>query len=198
MKHEGYTPGPWFACCVEVDEPDSQCHCGYIFESAGGDKTIAQVLHNDPAMPRYEKMGGTVPVAEKNANAKLIADAPAIYEDNQRLREKGHSLVDILDVVDKAIGGAFAFMAIHSMPYTGPNYSKELEVLRAALASTEPGVCRWRRRAKKTTGAIHWIGDCGLVCASVAEGPEASDMHYCPKCGKPLEVVEPSEEDSDG
>ena len=97
--------------------------------------------------------------------------------DNQRLREKGQSLVDILDVVDKAIGGAFAFMAIHSMPYTGPNYSKEREALRAALASTEPEVCRW------TTRRDGWGTGCGEVTDEINLAHD-----WCGYCGKSRQV----------
>ena len=55
---------------------------------------------------------------------------------------------------------------------------------------TEPKVCRWHRREKNTAGANRWQSECGLGCASASEGIEAPDMHYCPKCGKPLEIVD--------
>ena len=55
------------------------------------------------------------------------------------LRKAAQAFVDKLTLVEPAINGAFAFKAIHGMPYDGPNYGGELAALKSALApSPEP------------------------------------------------------------
>jgi hypothetical protein len=84
-----HTPGPWHVMCIS-DEIKSEeelkqahrrdCHCGYVFDSENCEKVIAKVLHNDPRLPNFEPMEGELPLEEKNANARLIAAAPEMYE----------------------------------------------------------------------------------------------------------------------
>ena len=52
----------------------------------------------------------------------------------EELKAAARALCERLREVDADIGGAFAFMAIHGMPYTGPNYGEELKALEDILA----------------------------------------------------------------
>ena len=51
----------------------------------------------------------------------------------EELEAAARALCEKLRIVDPAISGAFAFMAVHSMEYDGPNYSEELKALEAIL-----------------------------------------------------------------
>ncbi len=64
-------------------------------------------------------------------------------------------------------------------------YDCMIRVARAALASTEPEVCRWRP----------YRGGWGTGCGEATDKRNNSHR-YCGYCGKPLVVV--NEEDSDG
>ncbi len=81
-KYEGHTEGKWWASCVN-NNPNG-CHCGYIF-GGGGDKTIAKVIHNDPDLPDHEHLEDVVTLVEKNANQRLLADAPRLLRRIGRL-----------------------------------------------------------------------------------------------------------------
>jgi hypothetical protein len=74
-----FTPGPWWACCID-NEYERKCHCGYIFTEGNGEGTIARVYHNDPRIEKdYEPMEDIITLAQKNANACLISAAPTMF-----------------------------------------------------------------------------------------------------------------------
>ena len=79
-----FTPGPWHVMCIhDIEQPEKNrrdCHCGFIFDSVNGQKTIGKVWHNDPRLPNFEPMMDELLVEEKNANANLIGAAPEMYE----------------------------------------------------------------------------------------------------------------------
>ncbi len=86
-KYEGHTQEPWFAACVDKDGPGA-CHCGFIFGDDGRQTAIATVHHNDPALSGYDEKIDITLIAEKRANARLIADAPALAERTRRALNK--------------------------------------------------------------------------------------------------------------
>ena len=72
-------------------------------------------------------------------------------------------------------------------------YDCMIRVARAALASTEPEVCRCRWSEDEAA----WVHDCGMRWYLLNDSPtKAIGANYCPKCGLKLEVV--NEEDSNG
>ncbi len=119
MKHEGFTPGPW-----EVDGDSVQ---GELHIRPAGTGWLLAVVYLDGITAEYQNV---------TANAHLIADAPRLYAENQRLREALAGLVAVLDAIDPYQRDMCVFAAIHGNPYDGPNWVDEMVVARAAL--TEP------------------------------------------------------------
>ena len=69
MKELGITKGEWWACCK-----DTRPHFIFVGE---GELAICGIRSNDPAEGEdlYEPLEGIVTMAERIANAALIADA---------------------------------------------------------------------------------------------------------------------------
>lgn len=55
-----------------------------------------------------------------------------------QLTDVAQKLVDALEKTEPAIKSAFTYQAIHGGNYSGPTYGKELEALKAVLASHAP------------------------------------------------------------
>ncbi len=125
---------------------------------------------------------------EELGAAVLDSDGEFVrYDDTESLRSENGKLLD-------ALTEARGTLKFYADNYSPGNAGIAMRAIDAALASTEPEVCRWHRREKNTAGANRWHSECGLGCASASEGIEAPDMNYCPKCGKPLEIVNEEKE----
>jgi hypothetical protein len=74
-----FTPGPWRACCA-----DTKAH--YVFAEEC-EATICMPMHNDPDLPEYEPLVGTVTMRQRRANAALISAAPDLLEACQDVLE---------------------------------------------------------------------------------------------------------------
>ena len=90
MEHKGFTPGPWHG--------DPEGYCEYIW--GPNDEMIAQVRGAGAGLPR-------------EANQRLLVDAPRLLAENIALRESHAKLVealhesaDALDQIWAAIGDA--------------------------------------------------------------------------------------------
>lgn len=75
-KHEGFTPGPW-TCDAPGHRPDEVEHSSSVGITADDWDCLATVY----------TAGSDPNDKEGLANARLIADAPRLYAENQRLRE---------------------------------------------------------------------------------------------------------------
>lgn len=56
--------------------------------------------------------------------------------------------------------------------------------------------CQWRQWDTGDT----WEGPCGMTWWLEEGGPEENEMHYCPKCGKPIApipYVDPMEDEDE-
>ncbi len=171
-KYEGHTPGPWHACCAGNVKSES-CHCGFILANDGRQTAVATVHHNDPDLKGYDDKIDITLLAEKNANALLIADAPKLARENEQLRAENRRLRGVL--------GAIASRQL-------PQAFKDInEYARAALAATEPEVCRWRCTYEAQDGSTNWFGDCGYSW-NFAKGNSPGLWKTCPECGKPIKI----------
>lgn len=105
MKHTGYTPGPWLAATKDNLDTDG----------------AGVFAHNKAGLPYYialcRYMGSGDP-SRAIANARLIADAPRLAEENEKLRgilvlildaathqATGWSMEDIADECKAALAG---------------------------------------------------------------------------------------------
>jgi hypothetical protein len=110
MKHEGFTPGPW---ALSGDDPNSTDRAVYArMPKSGNPKYIARI-YGEGILSRD--------VTARNANARLIAEAPALLAENERLEIE----------LGKAIGYANANAVAAGI------YATENERLRAALENAE-------------------------------------------------------------
>lgn len=75
-RYKGISKGKWHTCCNNAKYEDP-CHCGYVFAGEGM-TSVATVHHNDPKLNGYCSMADIVPLAEKQANGRLIEDAPKL------------------------------------------------------------------------------------------------------------------------
>ena len=165
-KYEGHTPGDWTVRAM----PDGDT--GYepdTFVEAPQAKGMAYGL--DVCGDDYTGYGG---VKVRNANMRLIADAPKLARENEELRK-----------ALRRIEGMYYGIGI-GVPEE-PNNPHPGQIARAALESTEPEVCRCRWSIDEAA----WVHDCGMRWYLLNDPPtQAIGANYCPKCGKPLEVVE--------
>lgn len=76
-KHEGFTPGPWKVSPVVCD--------GNFVYARIGPKGRGSIAYSGVYGPK--KQNAMLSEAEAEANARLIADAPRLYAENQRLRD---------------------------------------------------------------------------------------------------------------
>ncbi len=83
-KHEGFTPGPWTA-----EEIGATTRAVRIV----GKHARRIMVPGGPAIAYLPE--GRVDIQE--ANAALMADAPRLYAENQRLREAASSLIQAHD-----------------------------------------------------------------------------------------------------
>lgn len=115
MKHEGFTPGPWEA--ATADNLDQDGVAVYYRNKGGMRVTLASC--------RYL---GTADPAPALANAALIAAAPVLLAENERLRDALKGCADALNEAGKDF-------AAGSKYYARPNlYDLHAEAARAALA----------------------------------------------------------------
>ena len=57
-------------------------------------------------------------------------------------------------------------------------------------ADDRVAVCLWRLLQERD-----WVSECGMSHSfRDIGGPKTYDFYYCPNCGKPLEIYEPSKE----
>jgi len=117
----GHTPGPWFACC---DDENAYSH--FVFQSES-EACICSMDSNDPDDPRdkYEKLEPVVTVAERQANARLIAAAPDLLE---ALKASYAVTKDALDDL-RGLGAEDSILAIR--------LANSERVIRSAIAKAE-------------------------------------------------------------
>ena len=100
-KYRGHTKGQWHTCCNN-SKYEARCHCGFVFDE--GEKSIATVHHNDPKLENYEKMGETLLLKEKQANGRLIEDAPKLFRHckaaDKKLKILRSGIREILEFTD--------------------------------------------------------------------------------------------------
>ena len=181
-KYEGQElEGPW--AFEEYGEKCSSIVVGIFMDK--DDKQLSGQVEsydeegNESGIIRIEDICDLPDSVFSGIRARLIADAPRLALENEKLLVECERLREALGAIDD-YGAALL---------TGEDAREMQQISSSALESTEPEVCRWRRREKNTAGANRWHSECGLGCASASEGIEAPDMNYCPACGKPLEIV---------
>lgn len=82
-QFDGFTPGPWWACCTD---PGGGAH--FVFAGEDGGPAVAKPLSNDPNHGEYERFEETLTMDERRANAKLIAAAPSLLAEVKRQRTR--------------------------------------------------------------------------------------------------------------
>ena len=173
-KYEGHTPGPWEITTYTNYE-------GWSIH-APGDGCIAErwyPSHMDEAF--NERM---------HANVALIADAPKLARENKKLSAENRRLREaLLDISRQHLESEIPEDERDHGDYRDA-YECMVRIARGALASAEPEVCRCRWSEDEAA----WVHDCGMRWYLLNDSPtKAIGANYCPKCGKPLEVV--NEED---
>jgi hypothetical protein len=119
-KISGYTPGPWYI---------NNCD-GTHYAVIGPDNTHAGV---------GEYIANLVGTADTEANARLIAAAPELYADNERLRADNEELRTVLANVIERGDKLSDWMREFTGPadgtlYTLTDWHECTQALRAALA----------------------------------------------------------------
>ena len=105
-KYEGHSPGPWSAC------HDGECRCKQVWATDHPVATVESGIWGD-SFPTLKMTGGSfdrkveavieqieygeIYEAETAANARLIADAPLLLAEVERLKEENADLREKLE-----------------------------------------------------------------------------------------------------
>lgn len=116
-KYEGHTPGPWKS---EPADPEMLLHPNLCHEISGEDWFGLAVVCT-------QLVGDSLPDAAGVANARLIADAPALLAENRRLRTLLEKAVSYIELVADDTDGVERAEA-----------RQDIEAIRAALQGDTP------------------------------------------------------------
>ena len=73
--------------------------------------------------------------AERERRKRAEAERDAAFERVRELEAAGRALVERLGAMEEPLNNLCMFSAIHSNPYTGPEWSEPLDAMRALLST---------------------------------------------------------------
>lgn len=152
------------------------------------DELISKVLdaerNNNPSAPG-------APEHHQHLNELYHAQEKRLFKLAQRIKgpsfdKYAHSPSQAIDVLETAIFGQKPTNGKSELLQRAEKLAEDTAALAERVGS---GECTWSYDEKDHK----WDGKCGASWTFFEDGPKENSMHFCPGCGKPVNVIQPEE-----